>query len=102
MTTNSPSEKRLEELREQAWKDGWEQLVTTMVMTTPVVVFAGLGTAAAVLVETTRRANRALRSSEIEFRAAFEDAPVGMAITGLHGDEARRFLPHHSAFTNSP
>lgn len=45
---------------EDAWKNGWEELVTTRVMTAPVVVFAGLGTAAAVLVETIRRVRAAV------------------------------------------
>lgn len=45
---------------EEAWKDGWEELVTTRIMVAPVVVFAGLGTAAAVLVETIRRVRTAL------------------------------------------
>jgi len=45
---------------DDAWRDGWEELVTTRVMSAPVVVFAGLGTAAAVLVETIRRVRRAL------------------------------------------
>ncbi len=57
-----------------------------------IVIITAIGPLIYRLVETTRRANRALRSSEIEFRAAFEDAPVGMAITGLRGEEARRFL----------
>lgn len=45
---------------EVAWKNGWEELVTLRVLTTPVVVFAGLGTAAAVLVDTTRRIRTAI------------------------------------------
>jgi two-component system sensor histidine kinase/response regulator len=57
-----------------------------------VIIIAAIGPVIYRLVETTRRTNRALRSSEIEFRAAFEDAPVGMAITGLRGEEARRFV----------
>ena len=44
------------------------------------------------LVETTRRANVALSRSESEFRAAFEDAPVGMAVTSIKEGEAHRFL----------
>jgi hypothetical protein len=43
-----------------AWRDGWEELVATRVMTAPVVVFAGLGTAAAVLVESIRRVREAV------------------------------------------
>jgi PAS domain S-box-containing protein len=57
-----------------------------------IIVSAALGPLIYRLVETSRRANRALSRSELEFRAAFEDAPVGMAITGLRGGEAYRFL----------
>jgi hypothetical protein len=45
---------------EDAWRDGWEELVATRVMTVPVVVFAGLGTAADVLMETVGRIRRAI------------------------------------------
>lgn len=45
---------------DDAWRDGWEELVTIRVMTAPVVVFAGLGTAAGVLTETIRRVRAAL------------------------------------------
>jgi hypothetical protein len=36
------------------WKDRWEQHIATSVLTAPVVVFAGLGSPAAVLLESTR------------------------------------------------
>ena len=52
-----------------------------------VIIITAIGPLIYRLVETARRANRALRSSEIEFRAAFEDAPVGMAITGLRRED---------------
>lgn len=45
---------------EEAWRDGWEQLIATRVMARPVVVFAGLGTAAAVLVDTLTRIRAAV------------------------------------------
>lgn len=45
---------------DEAWRDRWEELVTTRVMNAPVVVFAGLGTAASVLLETIGRIRRAL------------------------------------------
>ena len=57
-----------------------------------VIVTATIGPLIHRLVETTSRVNRALARSEAEFRAAFEDAPVGMAITGLRGEEAYRFV----------
>ena len=57
-----------------------------------VLICAAIGPLIYRLVETTTVANRALRRSETEFRAAFEDAPVGMAVAGLHGDTAYRFV----------
>lgn len=45
---------------DEAWRDRWEELVTTRVMNAPVVIFAGLGSAAAVLIETIGRIRRAL------------------------------------------
>lgn len=38
-----------------AWVDGWQELVATRIITLPVVVFAGLGSPAAVLVESVSR-----------------------------------------------
>jgi PAS domain S-box-containing protein len=57
-----------------------------------IVIAAALGPLIHRLVESTRRANYAVRRSEVEFRAAFEDAPVGMAISGLRGPDAERFV----------
>ncbi|HEY7008343.1 MAG TPA: ATP-binding protein [Jatrophihabitantaceae bacterium] len=56
-----------------------------------VIVTAALGPLVYELVDTARRAHRALSRSETEFRAAFEDAPVGMAITGLNEGVAYHF-----------
>lgn len=43
------------EALEYAWRDQWEQVVAQRVLAGPVVVFVGLGSPAAVLVETTSR-----------------------------------------------
>jgi hypothetical protein len=45
---------------EHDWKDHWEPIVTTKVLTAPVVVFAGLGTPVAVLITSTNLIRRAL------------------------------------------
>ncbi len=45
---------------EKDWKDRWEQIVTTKVMTAPVVVFAGLGTPVAVLIASIKLLRRAV------------------------------------------
>lgn len=45
-----------------AWTDSWEQAIASRVLTTPVVVFAGLGSPAAVLTDTTRKLRTILAS----------------------------------------
>jgi hypothetical protein len=42
------------------WKDGWEAIVADRMLASPMTVFAGLGSPAAVLVETTRRIAKVL------------------------------------------
>jgi hypothetical protein len=44
------------------WKGHWEPIITTKVLTAPVVVFAGLGTPVTVLVESTRLLRHSLPS----------------------------------------
>lgn len=53
---------RVEQL-EEAWVDQWEQVVVTRAMTSPVVVFAGLGSPAAVLTETLAKIRGAMANS---------------------------------------
>jgi hypothetical protein len=48
----------------QQWQGQWEEVVTRRVMATPVVIFAGLGSPAAVLTETISRVRQALSSSQ--------------------------------------
>lgn len=45
---------------ETEWRDHWEPIVATKVLTTPVVVFAGLGTPVGVLIESTKLLRKAL------------------------------------------
>ena len=42
------------------WRDHWESIITTRALTTPVVIFAGLGTPVAVLIESTKLLRKAL------------------------------------------
>lgn len=51
---------RTEQL-DQAWRDGWEEIITSRIAGTPHLIFAGLGYPAAVLVETVRRVRHALK-----------------------------------------
>lgn len=53
---------RLKQLDED-WRDDWEQYVVTRVMTSPVVVFAGLGSPAAVLTTTLAKIKAAMTGS---------------------------------------
>lgn len=45
---------------EDEWEDHWEPIITARVLTTPVVVFAGLGTPVAVLIASTKLIRAAL------------------------------------------
>src|SRR6478672_7902612 len=57
-----------------------------------VLISAAIGPLIHRLVATTEASNRALRRSDSEVRATFEHAPTPMAVTGLHGDTAFRWL----------
>lgn len=61
---SSPNELilRTEEL-EAAWRAGWEEVITQRVLAGPFTVFVGLGTPAAVLIDTTKRILEAIGSS---------------------------------------
>jgi PAS domain S-box-containing protein len=62
-----------------------------------VVLATALGPLIDRLVADTGRANRALLRSETEMRATFERAPVGMAVTSLHGAHAFWFTQVNDA-----
>lgn len=47
------------------WEHGWEGMMAQVVLTSPVVTFAGLGSPAAVLLETTRRINERLGTVDV-------------------------------------
>jgi hypothetical protein len=47
------------------WEQGWEGLMAQVVLTGPVVTFAGLGSPAAVLIETTRRIKQRLGALDV-------------------------------------
>jgi hypothetical protein len=53
---------------DEEWRDHWEEVVTTRVLTAPIVVFAGLGDPAAVLIESTKRIKRATASGTTVFQ----------------------------------
>jgi hypothetical protein len=52
------------EALDHEWQDGWEQVVVQRVLSCPVVVFAGLGSAAAALTETAGRIRAAVASDQ--------------------------------------
>ena len=55
-------------------------------------VLVAVGVLISTLVESGRRTTGQLRVSESRFRAAFDDAPVGMALTGVVGPQAGCFI----------
>jgi len=55
------------EALQQEWQGGWEEVVTQRVMSCPVVVFAGLGSPAAVLTDTVTRVRNAVGASHQAF-----------------------------------
>ena len=57
-----------------------------------VLISAAIGPLIHRLVATTEASNRALRQSDAELRATFEHAPIPMAVTGLRGNNAFRWL----------
>jgi len=46
------------EVLDDAWRDGWEEMIASGALSSPIVIFAGLGSAAAVLTETVERLSR--------------------------------------------
>lgn len=58
----------------QEWKDHWESVVATKALSAPVVVFAGLGSPAAVLTESIRLIRAAIPSAKV-----FQVDPVEVA-----------------------
>lgn len=57
----------------EAWRDNWEEVVARRVMTSPVVIFAGLGSPAAVLTETITRVRQTI---DIEHQRALVVDPA--------------------------
>lgn len=49
-----------------AWKDHWEEVVARRLLSSPVIVFAGLGTPAGVLVETVSRIRASVPANGVE------------------------------------
>jgi len=47
---------------QQGWQDGWEQMIAHAVLVTPVTVFIGLGSPAAVLIDSVQRVRSALQA----------------------------------------
>lgn len=71
------------ETMENAWRDAWQEVVTQMMVGGPCTVFAGLGTPATVLVETTTRIRSALPNEPLVFQVDPSDpekAPMKEAL----------------------
>ena len=53
---------------ETAWRNTWQDVVTAKVLATPVVVFAGLGSAADVLIESSKHIRSAIPQSALTYQ----------------------------------
>lgn len=53
---------------EEGWRDGWEEVIAQRVVSAPVTVFAGLGTPAGVLIDSTARIRKALRGNVMVYQ----------------------------------
>lgn len=69
---------------EQGWKDGWEQVIAQRVVSSPVTVFAGLGTPAAVLIDTTTRIRIALQQTVAVYQVDPEEKENSLFFESLN------------------
>ena len=54
------------EILDEAWQGGWEQVITQRVLSSPVIVFVGLGSPASVLYETMQRIVTAVGGQQVK------------------------------------
>lgn len=80
---------RVSEL-EEAWKGAWQELVTIHVAVVPVVVFAGLGSPAAVLTATVGRIRNAIRDKVVIHADPNAKDPANLFAAALALPEQRR------------
>ena len=57
----------------EAWRDGWENIIASMVLASPVVIFIGLGSPASVLTESIRRIRAAFKKHNHVFYISPDD-----------------------------
>jgi len=75
----------------QGWRGGWEEMIASAVLVTPVTVFVGLGSRATVLIETVIRIRQALQSG-IETFQVDTDVFGGSAFTAVAGINEDRYV----------
>lgn len=81
---------RVEALEEE-WQGGWEEIIAQRVMSCPVVVFAGLGSPAAVLTETVARVRKAVGAEHYAFVVdPAEETEYASIVERLHDSRERR------------
>ena len=75
---------------QEAWQDGWKQIIAQRVLGGPVTVFVGLGSPTSVLVETTNRILSALDTSQasayVVDPVAYEESDLASALGVSSGD----------------
>jgi len=60
---------------QDGWRDGWEEMIASAVLVAPITLFVGLGSPAAVLIESSHRIRTALKGSVDAYQ--IDPAPYG-------------------------
>lgn len=74
---------RTEQL-DTAWKNGWEELVALRVVSSPITIFVGLGTPAAVLVESVSKVRAAIPGGTHVYQVDVSDKEASEYFAALH------------------
>jgi hypothetical protein len=79
---------RTEQL-EAAWRNGWEELIVVRVVSSPITIFVGLGTPAAVLIESVSRVRAAVPNGTTVYQVDIGDKAhsVYFGALGLRDEE---------------
>ena len=87
-----PDEMILRSAQLDDWEGHWQEVIAARVLTSPVVVFVGVGTAASLLVATTTRIHEALKfgaHAYIVDPVPHEDSTLAKALSVTHGNYLR-------------
>jgi hypothetical protein len=76
---------------EEGWREGWEEMIASAVLVTPITVFVGLGSRAAVLVESAERIRHAIKDG-VEIYQADPAAYGNSEFTAAIGIEQHHYV----------